>query len=379
MLYFDSAATAMLEQIFVEEAYRVALEYFANPSSLHEAGKRARGALSISREAIGRYLGLPADDLIFTSGATEANQLVLLSLLRSPARGTILMSEAEHPSMYENHRWLKQTGFSIKFVKVDKLGRLDLLDLQKLLTKEVRMLCCMAINYQSGAINDISAIRKVLDAYQAEHQSRSIHLHVDAAQLVVGHLYGEVSHWRCDSLALSAHKLGGAKGVGLLYWRGSKQAFLQGGGQEFGMRSGTENLFGVKTLELALHRVSQERDTQAQAKQALFYQAVADAGGVVYHQEATAREKSMYHYLVRFAPLPGEVVVRHLSEHGIMVGTNSACSGGNKERLRALMAQGIAMKEAGEIVRFSYSPWTPISQLEALSVALPQAMAELPR
>ncbi|NIZ40334.1 aminotransferase class V-fold PLP-dependent enzyme [Entomospira entomophila] len=379
MLYFDSAATALGDHQILHEAFEESRLYEANPSSLHRAGKIVRERIEEHRFAIASLLGLDKKDCIFTSGATEANHIVLLSLLNAPARGTVLMSSAEHPSIYENRKWLQQQGFTVKDVDVDSLGRLSLEDLQRKLTKDVLMLCCMAVNFQSGAINNIEQIAMILDQFRQNHGGRSIHLHVDAAQMILAQMYPRIAHWQADSIVFSGHKLSGPKGVGLLYWRKHKQSFLRGGGQEMFMRAGTESIFGISALRLALEKVAQYVDTTVEQKQRLFLQAVRASNGVIYHEEISPKEKSPYHYLVQFSPLPAEVVVRHLSTYQIMVGTSSACSGDSTHRLRPLLAQGITKSDASQLVRFSYSPWSDTSQLEQLMHQLPKAMHQLVR
>ncbi|NIZ47161.1 aminotransferase class V-fold PLP-dependent enzyme [Entomospira nematocerorum] len=379
MLYFDSAASALGDHQLLREAFQESLLYDSNPSSLHRSGKIVREMLEEHRTVIADLLNVDKKDCIFTSGATESNHTVLLSLLNSPVRGVILMSKAEHPSIYENRKWLQQHGFTIKDVAVDDLGRLSLADLQKNLTKDVLMLCCMAVNYQSGAINDIQQISALLHQFQQEHKGRLIHLHVDAAQMVISEMYAHISQWQADSIAFSGHKISGPKGIGLLYWRKHKQSFLRGGGQEMLMRAGTENIFGIIALRLALEKVIRYEDINVYEKQQLFQQAIELSDGVLYHKNASIKDKSPYHYLVQFSPLPAEVVVRHLGSYNIMVGTSSACSGDSLHRLRPLLAQKMTQNNAMQVVRFSYSPWTDLELLKQLIQQLPEVMKQLPR
>lgn len=378
MLYFDSASTAVGEKEFFYQAVNESIRFFANPSSLHDAGRCAKKELDHYRQLAANVLSTRKEHIIFTSGATESNQIVLSSLLlHSSRRGIILMSACEHSSIYENKRWLIQYGFTVKEIAVDELGRISLDHLAGLLTKDVLMVCCMAVNYQSGAINDISAVSRVVRSYSKEHLSRNIHIHVDAAQMTMDYIYKKIEEWNSDSFAVSSHKIAGPRGVGLLYWNRQPRSFLMGGGQEYGMRSGTENFFGIVGLVKAMIRAANYNDTFRNQKQELFYKAIELAGGSVYHKNFTHIHKSPYLYLVRFSPIPAQVIVRHLSLHGIMVGTNSACSGSNNGRLRSLLAQGISVKEAEQIVRFSYCPWTNLGQLEELLYALPKAMQKL--
>jgi cysteine desulfurase len=358
--YFDWAATAMPDQNNStsddSENYTNKKNLsgcFANPSSLHAEGRATREALEEARSRCAAALGVKADELFFTSGGTESNAIALFSLLRKPGRPGFLYSAVEHPSITENAAVLEQLGISAAKIGVEQDGRVSEATLEKALVKNpsARMAAIMAVNNETGAVNDM----KTLSAVIRERRERGFHLHCDLVQ-AVGKI--NVKLHGVDSASLSAHKIGGPRGLGILWIKapGAITPLVRGGGQEKKMRPGTENVAGA--LEFA--RVLEQHGTQP------------SGGTSGMHREATERMKLLFNELKkspafvpipedrqdedsRFSPwilqcawrnkigkiIPGEVMVRALDEKGFAVSTGSACSAAEKKR-HVLEAMGVS-------------------------------------
>jgi cysteine desulfurase len=353
MIYLDYAATAKPNTNFYEQAQKEALNFFGNPSSSHPLGQSSAQRLHQERTELAQALQVKAEQLVFTSGATEANQLVLLNLLTSPARGTVLVNETEHASIYENLGWLKTAGYTVEMLKVDRNGCLDTEHLAIKLNKSVQMVICMAVNNQSGTINNVEKIAQQLRSYSSSTQGRPIHFHVDGVQ-ALGKIPVNLTEWDCDTVAFSGHKLGAPRGCGLLYMRQSRAVLLKGGGQENGLRSGTENLYGIIGLSMGI-KMALKR-AHSYTHEAKLLSVIRKAGGmtVPIDREAGSPLFTPYIISVHFPVLPGEVMQRVLAMHGVYVGTGSACSSQSMSRLRPLLAMGLRSEDAQRVVRLSF-------------------------
>ncbi|MDR0447783.1 MAG: aminotransferase class V-fold PLP-dependent enzyme [Treponema sp.] len=232
--YFDWAATARPD-ITIE--HRTSLP-FANPSSIHKEGKAAHTTLEEARTRCAGALGINAEEIYFTSGGTESNGIVLFSLLCKPGilqntgkSAVLLYSVTEHPSIRENSPVLKQMGVRCAPIPAEKDGRISALTLQRTLAKNpgARMIMIMAVNNETGAINDIKALTELIRKH--ETKGPPVHFHCDAVQ-AAGKIPLDMYGWRIDSASLSAHKIGGSRSTGLLWLKTPITPLVRGGGQE---------------------------------------------------------------------------------------------------------------------------------------------------
>lgn len=375
MIYLDYAATAKPNHSFYEAAQKEALDFWGNPSSSHPLGATATQRLQQERTALAQALQVNAEQLVFTSGATEANQLVLLNLLTSPSRGTVLVNETEHASIHENLGWLKTAGYTIEMLKVDKNGCLDSEHLAKKLDKNVQMVICMAVNNQTGTINNVPAIAGQIRAFSASVQGRRIHFHVDGVQ-ALGKMPVNLQAWDCDSAAFSGHKLGAPRGCGLLYIRQSRAVLLKGGGQESGLRSGTENMYGIIGLCAGIKAALKREHNYTYEEKLL--QVIRTAGGVTVPANRQAGSSFFTPYIVsvHFPTLPGEVMQRVLAAHHVYVGTGSACSSQSASRVRPILAMGLSMDEAMRVVRLSFDESLSLEDIAKLGHVLAEIKKE---
>jgi cysteine desulfurase len=380
--YFDWAATAIPG---LPPEANSGLPY-GNPSSPHAEGREAKKALEDARSRCAAILGVGREELFFTSGGTESNAIVLFSLLCKPrAAGTaekaeLLYSAAEHPSIRENRPVLEKCGIPCAEIAIADDGRVSQAALEKALTKNTRarMAALMAVNNETGAVNDVKALSAL-----AKSRKESLHIHCDLVQ-AAGKIPVDIGGWGIDSASLSAHKIGGPRGIGLLWLKKPLPVLVRGGGQEGRIRPGTENTAGA--LELA--RVLEERAAPKALR--------------VFRGEAAARMAALLGRLrriprfvpipvsrtdedPRFSPwilqaaffgIPGEVMVRALDEKGFAVSTGSACSSADKKR-PVLDAMGLDPETAFSGIRISQGWSTTMDDIEALAEAAEELCEKL--
>jgi cysteine desulfurase len=340
-VYLDHAATTPLRPVS-RAAVLESSDIFGNPSSLHAEGRAARAKLEAARRVIREAIGASGTgELVFTSGATEANATALSSHARYA--GAILASSVEHPSI------LAQPG--VETVPVDALGRIDLGALEARLARgDVALLALMLANNETGVVQPVAAAARLAHAAGAR-------LHADAVQ-ALGRIAVDVEVLGCDSLALSAHKLGGLKGSGALWLREPDgiAPLLHGGGQEGRRRAGTENTAGIAGFAAAVTAGMAESPTRLAAlRQALEagVRAIAPDAVVI----AEAAERLPHISAIALPGVPAVTQVMALDLAGIAVSAGAACSSGKVARSHVLEAMGTSGDLADCTIRVSLG-WT---------------------
>lgn len=363
-LYLDWAATAMPDTQALTLAFEASTLYFANIASKHEAGKCASTLYENARRTIAAFLTVKPEELIATSGATEANALVLLSLLQKQKRsGTVLTSSIEHDSIFKQVQVLEKFGYTVRNVPVNRRGIIEPETVASLLSDDTVLLAVMAANNETGALQPIQDIASIL----AQHK-RPIHFHVDAVQ-AFGKL--PLTLEGVHSMSFSAHKIGGPKGFGLLYLHQKKQltSLFQGGNQERAIRSGTQNLFGMLGCSYALQNKNMQEDFLyvSQLANKLLDGLASIPGIVVIPEDRTKNDPSFSPYIMSCAipGLTGEVIVRFCSDNDIMIATGSACSSAHTDR-RVLSAMHVEKTIASGAVRISMGTATQAEDIDAL-------------
>ena len=373
--YFDWAATAPADKEILETAFRFSLDNWGNPSSIHGAGTEARAALESCRDRCAAVLGVQGKQLCFTSGGTESDHIPLLSVLTRPQKGSVLLSAIEHPALREMAKMLTNCGWKVITVNPDKDGFLHPEDIVSHLQDDTVYVSVMAVNNETGAIQPIYEIADALTAF-AQGRRRPF-FHVDCVQ-AAGKVPLHLAYNGIDSAAISAHKLGGARGIGLLYLAREFVPFLRGGGQENGVRSGTENLFGACCMALCLEKyylsesntTQKERyEAQRKATAAFITQLQTIRGGTLipHCRNGIYMEEKFSPWIVQaaFPGIPGQVLERALSADGYYISTGSACSAGRHSR-PILDSMNIPPKEKESAVRFSFGTGTSMDAMEDL-------------
>jgi cysteine desulfurase len=376
--YLDWAATARPEEDILEGSARIAAQYYANPSSPHAAGRKAAGLLADCRRRLAACLGCAPEELVFTSGGTEANNLVLFSLLLHRGERRVVLSGLEHDSLFLAARRLEALGAQAAVVPAGPDGRVDPGRILAAVDPRTSLVALMLVNNETGAVQPVADVARGLAALSVSG-GRRVLLHTDAVQ-AFGKIPFRPGELGVDTAALSAHKIGGPRGVGALYVRrpGRREFLNAGGGQEAGRRPGTENLAGAWALAEAGERALgalQERSRRARALMDGLIAGLASLPGCRILPEgrgAGLPEELFSPYILSaaFPPLPGEVLVRVLESEGFLVSTGAACSSRKRERTRVLEASGVPRATAASGLRISIGPRTTEAELQGLLEAL---------
>jgi cysteine desulfurase len=356
-IYLDNNATTPLLPAVWESMRPYASEVFGNPASAHAAGRRARRALEDSRETIAAHLGALAEEVIFTSGATEANNLALFGLCGDlPAH--LLASPIEHPSVAEPLRQLVESGFALDLLPVDAQGRVCAAALTEQLRPDTQLVAVMLANHETGAIQPIRDLTETL--------AGRARLHCDATQ-AVGKVPVHFHDLGVDTLALSGHKFHGPKGIGaLLLRRGLKlRPRCWGGHQQHGRRPGTEPVALAVGLACALDCACRERNERLahvrNLRERFLAHLHADAAPFVLN----GPDDGIPHTInLSFPGLKADVLLMNLDLAGIACSTGSACSSGSLLPSPVLQAMGVADAVLRSAMRFSLSPLLTADDIE---------------
>jgi cysteine desulfurase len=378
--YFDWAATA-IPAAAPGGAEAGAPPAFGNPSSPHLEGRLARENLEKARTRCAAVLGVDPGTIYFTSGGTESNAIVLYSRLANKSGGRLLASAVEHASIRENIAVLEGLGKAAAPIPVDGSGRVSPALLAKTLEKypDARFAAIMAVNNETGAVMDMAALCGLL----RRRDGAPMHIHCDMVQ-AAGKIPLDIRGWDLDSASVSAHKLGGPRGVGLLYLRRPLKPLVTGGGQERGLRPGTENTAGALALAACLEaRDSPEKIRTEYAAASRRWKKLIRALKSIKRCTLIPRDRpeegdvfSPYVLQASFDGVPGEVMVRALDDLGFAVSTGSACSSASPER-PVLQAMGIDSKQRLEGIRISQGWSTGDEEIGLLLQALEEVLSFL--
>lgn len=354
MVYLDNAATTKQSKASIAEFLRVSKEAFANPSSIHEAGRLAEKELSRAREYILKHSIPDAKKVVFTGSATEANNIIIRGLLRDDTRLKIITSQIEHPSVLNVCENIKSENIIVDTVSVDKDGLLNLTELYEKIDENTALVSIQHVNSEVGAIQPLHKISNIIRESNARLEPlrrgkiRHTYFHSDCVQS-----FSKMDiEAKLDFASVSAHKIGGPKGIGaLIFGTGIKavRPFIYGGGQEYGIRSGTENVPAISAFAEAL---KESRAFDSDAKKGDIKRYFLDKiSGFKELVPILPSQASPYIQSVRFKGFKPEVVVHALEDKGVYVSTGSACSSKAKEShvLKALGYNDM------DVVRFSFS------------------------
>ena len=376
--YFDWAATSPADEDILKEALTQTLEFWGNPSSSHEVGKKARELLEEARGRAAKALNVKAETIYFTSGGTESDQIPLLSVLAKPMKGTVLVSSIEHPAIREQAEALKNCGWKVLQIPADSDGVIQPEAVTSLMTSDTVLICIMAVNNETGVIQPIYEIADAIT--KASEGKRRPKFHVDCVQ-AAGKINLNLSYKGIDSAALSSHKICGPRGIGILYIKDALEPFLRGGGQEKGIRSGTENVFGAVAFSKCLERYYNKAKPEDAERTNSFVKKLSALQGCTIVPQCRLEKPELFSpYVVQaaFANIPGNVMLRALDAKGFSISTGSACSA-KKNKRPVLEAMHVDAKLRENAVRFSFGPHTTDKGLEDLLTAVAEINAQFNR
>jgi cysteine desulfurase len=370
-VYLDNSATTPVAPEVIEAMLPYMTAEYGNASSLHSFGREARTAVEESRATLAATLGAEPPEIVFTSGATEADNLAIMGLtLAAPGKKHIITTTIEHHAVLHTCQWLEKRGYEVTYLDVDASGRVDPAAVADAIRQDTLLVSVMAGNNEIGTIEPIDEIGSICK----EH---GVLFHTDAVQA-----YGKIALpiKNVDLLSVSAHKFNGPKGVGFLFIRrGIKLApILHGGGHELGRRSGTENVPGIVGMATAARLTFEEMDETA-ARLRGYRERLIEAITAIPETRLNGGRTGCLPHIANFgfARIEGESLVMRLDEHEIAVSTGSACSSPNLEPSHVLVAIGVPLSMAHGSLRVSTGRQTTEAEIDTLIDVLPQVVSDL--
>ena len=359
--YLDNSATTQVLPAVAEKAVELMVEEFGNPSSLHTRGFQARKLLEEARAQVAGALGAQPEEITFTSGGTESNNLVLFGAAQARRRlgNKIVTTAAEHDSVLNPCRALEQQGFQVVYLKPDSTGRLSEEALAQAIDEKTILVSVMLVNNETGAVFPVEAAGKAIRRKKAPAL-----LHTDAVQ-GFGKLPFTVKRLGVDLLTLSGHKIHAPKGIGALYMKKGVRVLPRtlGGGQERGLRSGTESTPLICALGEAVKQLPPARETLERVGElnSLLRQHLAQLPQVTIHSPEEGLP-----YVLNFSAgrVRGETMLHFLAERGVYVSSGSAC--GRAKPSHVLEAMGLPKEQVESALRVSFSRFSTREDVEAL-------------
>lgn len=348
-VYLDHNATTPLDPRVYEAIRPYFTEVFGNASSPHNFGRTAKHALEESRETVARVIGAAPEEVIFTSGGTEADNLAIRGIAYHRKRGHIITSSIEHHAILRTCNALESDGFEVTYLPVDSQGRVDPDDLRKSIRKDTILISVMFANNETGVIEPVAEIGSIAREY-------GIIFHCDAVQ-AFGKTIVDVGEMQADLLSLSSHKIYGPTGIGALFAKKGVQLcpILTGGHHERGLRAGTENIPGVVGFAHALRIGAEEMDaykTRVCSLRNKLETGVLDKIDQVEIHSSKA-ERLPHTSSIGFGSVEAESILLHLDLKGVAVSSGSACTTGEPEPSHVLLAMGVSPEFAQGTVRIS--------------------------
>lgn len=371
MIYLDNSATTIPDPSVVESFQKTTEQYFANPSSIHQLGGTVEKLLETARRQAASILRVEPDEIIFTSGGTEGNNLAIKGIaFEHRNRGKhIITTAVEHPSVEEVCLSLERSGFEVTVLPVDRYGVVAVEDVKKAIRDDTILVSVMHVNNEIGSIQPIEEIGKMLEDYP------KVHFHVDAVQSF-GKVPLSLREASIDLCTFSGHKIHGLKGTGILYVKKGTRLFplLHGGGQENEVRPGTENVAGAVSFVRAMRLIKEQEQENKDHLQALhdrLWNAFENIDGL----HINSPENGAPHILNVSVPgIKPEVIIHMLGEKDIFISTKSACSSKQQDESKILVACGFSRDIAISGLRISLSYHNTAEEIERFLQALKEAV-----
>ncbi|MDD3520914.1 MAG: cysteine desulfurase NifS [Actinomycetota bacterium] len=374
-IYLDYAATTPIDPGVSEKINKISFELFGNPSSLHSFGREAGNALEESRKQIASIINARPDEIIFTSGGTESDNLAVKgAAFANRKKGNhIITSAIEHHAVHETCKYLETSGFDVTYIGTDSNGVIEPDEIKKALKKDTILISIMHANNEIGSIQPIGEIGKLARKY-------GIIFHTDAVQST-GHIDTDVELLNVDLLSASAHKFYGPKGVGFLYKKNNivLDPQLHGGSQEFGLRASTQNLPGIAgmahALEIAVKELNTESKRQVFLRDKLINSVLNNISNTKLNGHRTKRLPNNANFSFSF--IEGEAILLSLDFEGIAASSGSACSSSSFAPSHVLEAIGLDVETARGSLRFSIGKYTTEEDIDFTIKSLEKIITKL--
>lgn len=374
-IYLDNSATTKPYQEVVDKMVLALTTQYGNPSSIYKKGIEVEREIKEIRRNIARSLGAKETEIYFTSGGTECNNTIIRSVakLNKKTKNHIISTVIEHPSVLNTLKDLEADGFEVTYLPVGKDGKISLEDLKNAIKKETILVSVMHVNNEIGTIQPIEEIGKYLKSLDEK-----VYFHVDGVQS-----YAKIkfrpSRYNIDFMSVSGHKLHGPKGIGFMYVKENNRIkpLLTGGGQEIGIRSGTENVPGIYGIGEAVRILNQDLEGTIDKIRGLRDLLKEEILTNIDNVKINSPEDGVCHVLnVSFRGVRGEVLLHYLEQKEIYVSTGSACSS-KKKGSHVLNAIGLTPDEIEGAIRFSLSDLNTKEEIIKTVEVLKESVSDL--
>ena len=369
MIYFDNSATTKMAPEALETYSQVVTKIWGNHSSLHKLGDRAHGLLEASRKQVADLLGVNTDEIYFTSGGTESNNTAIkgTAWAKREFGKHIITSSVEHASVANTFTELEKLGFRVTRLPVDKEGRVNPEDLKAALDKDTTLVSIMGVNNEIGTIQPIKEISEILADYP------NIHFHVDNVQALGKGIWDQVFTSRVDMMSFSSHKFHGPRGIGILYKKRGRMLMplCEGGGQEKGLRSGTENLAAIAAMAKAARLLLTDEKEKADREYAIKEKISKYLAGKPGIHIFSPLKANFAPHILCFAleGIRGETLVHTLEDQDIYISTTSACASKKADEASTLVAMKTPDAIATSAVRLSFDESNTLEEADEFIAA----------
>ncbi len=384
-VYLDNAATTKTDPRVVEAMLPYFSEKYGNPSSMYKIGHEAKIALDDARERIAKILGgVRSDEIIFTSGGTESDNLAILGSARKhkDTKKHIITSQIEHHAVLHPCEKLEKEGFEVTYLPVDRYGLVDPEDVKNALRKDTVLVSIMYANNEVGTVEPISEISDVIKEFRDKNNTQFPYFHTDACQ-ASGYLNLNINDLGVDMLTLNGSKVYGPKGIGILYINSKVriEPLVFGGGQEKNLRSGTENVASIVGLATALEIAEEEKERETER---LLKLGEKLKNGVLNSIPKTflnghPTKRLPNNVNITILDIEGEALILHLDQFGIYTSTGSACTSASLDPSHVILAMGLPYEAAHGSLRFAMGRYTTEEDIDYVLETLPKVVENLRR
>jgi len=373
LIYLDNAASTQIHDDVLNSMLPYLKEQYGNPSSIHRYGRLTRKAIHKARKQIASLINADPAEILITSGGTESNNTVLMGISSQFTSGQIITSSIEHDAILEPCKKLSKNGFQVDYLPVDKFGMINLSNLENIISENTRLVSVMFGNNEVGTIQPIVEIAKIC------HKHKVI-FHTDAVQ-AVGKLHVDVDELGVDLLSISSHKLHGPKGIGALYIKNGVNInpLILGGGQEFRLRSGTENVASIvgfgQACEIAQNHLSKNILYVKKLRTLLVEKVLDQIPETTFNGHFEFRLSNNAHFT--FLGVNGEDLIIKLDEYGVAASTGSACSVNTQKSSHVLESMGFSLEQITGSLRLTVGIFNTENEIKETVDILKKVVAEL--
>jgi len=373
LIYLDNAASTQIHEDVLNSMLPYLKEQYGNPSSMHRYGRLAHKAIEKARKQIASLINAEPSEILLTSGGTESNNTALRGIVMKNTSGQIITSSIEHDAILEPCKKLTQNGFDVDYLTVNSFGMIKCSDLQNHISEKTNLVSIMFGNNEVGTIQPISEIAKICNDHK-------VPFHTDAIQ-AVGKIPIDVKELGIDLLSISSHKLYGPKGIGALYIKNGIDVdpVILGGGQERGLRSGTENVASIvgfgKACEIAKNNLNENISQMKKLRDILVEKVLNEIPEVILNGHSQSRLPNNAHFT--FLGVNGEDLIIKLDEYGIAASTGSACSVNTQKASHVLQAMGFSHEQITGSLRLTIGIFNDQKEIEQTVDVLKKVVKEL--